>query len=98
MSLEGVEKLAQALASQAQHAATAIPDEQRGGTIVLFSTDPSPTRERLQQGARTFGLPEIAVPRTLVAVDALPLLGTGKIDYAGLRTRAIDGARSTAAA
>jgi len=96
VSLEGVEKLAAAAAPLAQHAATAIPDAQRGETIVLFSTDAGLTRERLQQGARAGGLPEIAVPRSLVLVDALPLLGTGKIDYAALRMRAIDGVRTTA--
>jgi len=96
VSLEGVEKLAAAAAPLAQHAATAIPDAQRGETIVLFSTDAGLTRERLQQGARAGGLPEIAVPRLLVLIDAFPLLGTGKIDYAALRMRAIDGVRATA--
>lgn len=96
VSLEGIEKLAAAVAPQGQHAAIAIADAQRGETIVLFSTDAGLTRERLQQGARAGGLPEITVPRALMLVDALPLLGTGKIDYAALRMRAIDGVRATA--
>ena len=32
--------------------------------------------------APTTGAAEIAVPRTIRVVDALPRLGTGKIDYA----------------
>jgi acyl-[acyl-carrier-protein]-phospholipid O-acyltransferase/long-chain-fatty-acid--[acyl-carrier-protein] ligase len=92
VSLEVVEKLALAASAEGQHAATAIPDPQRGETIVLFSTDTALTRDRLQQAARSGGLPEIAVPRTVVAVDALPLLGTGKIDYTALRARALAGA------
>ena len=53
--------------------------------ILLFSTDPTLTRDRLQVAARDGGWPEIAVPRRVVLVDALPLLGTGKIDYVTLK-------------
>lgn len=97
VSLEVVEKIASTASAEAQHAATAIPDAQRGESIVLFSTDATLTRERLQQAARSSGLPELAVPRALVMVDALPLLGTGKIDYTTLRARAIAGAATTGA-
>ena len=89
VSLEVVEKLAAVASPAAQHAATAIADAQRGESIVLFSTDTGLNRERLQQAARSAGLPEIAVPRSLVMVEALPLLGTGKIDYATLRAQAL---------
>jgi acyl-[acyl-carrier-protein]-phospholipid O-acyltransferase / long-chain-fatty-acid--[acyl-carrier-protein] ligase len=89
VSLEVVEKLAAVASPAAQHAATAIADAQRGEAIVLFSTDTGLNREQLQQAARSAGLPEIAVPRSLVMVEALPLLGTGKIDYAALRAQAL---------
>jgi acyl-[acyl-carrier-protein]-phospholipid O-acyltransferase/long-chain-fatty-acid--[acyl-carrier-protein] ligase len=89
VSLEVVEKLAAVASPAAQHAATAIADAQRGESIVLFSTDTGLNRERLQQAARSAGLPEIAVPRSLVMVEALPLLGTGKMDYAALRAQAL---------
>lgn len=95
VSLEVVEKLAAVASPAGQHAATAIADAQRGEAIVLFSTDTGLNRERLQQAARSAGLPEIAVPRSLVMVEALPLLGTGKIDYAALRAQAL--ARADAA-
>jgi acyl-[acyl-carrier-protein]-phospholipid O-acyltransferase/long-chain-fatty-acid--[acyl-carrier-protein] ligase len=85
VSLEAVEKLAVAAAPGAAHAATSQPDAARGETIVLFSTDRTLNRERLQAAARDGGWPELAVPRRLVAVDALPLLGTGKIDYVTLK-------------
>ncbi|WP_374267478.1 bifunctional acyl-ACP--phospholipid O-acyltransferase/long-chain-fatty-acid--ACP ligase [Zoogloea sp.] len=85
VSLEAVEKLATAASAGAAHAASTQPDPARGETIVLFSTDPTLTRERLQAAARDGGWPEIAVPRKLVLLDALPLLGTGKIDYVTLK-------------
>ncbi|ANQ83242.1 bifunctional Aas protein [Azoarcus olearius] len=85
VSLESVEKLAVQTAPEFAHAASTQPDPARGESIVLFSTDPALTRERLQAAARDGGWPEIAVPRRIVPVDALPLLGTGKIDYVTLK-------------
>ncbi|MDF3035762.1 MAG: aas [Paucimonas sp.] len=88
VSLEVVEKIAVAASATQQHAASTQPDPQRGETIVLFTTDGALTREHLQQAARELGSPELAVPRKIVVVEALPLLGTGKIDYVTLKKMA----------
>lgn len=85
VSLEAVEKLAASTSPTAAHAASTQPDPARGETILLFSTDPALNREQLQATARSGGWPEIAVPRRIITVDALPLLGTGKIDYVSLK-------------
>jgi acyl-[acyl-carrier-protein]-phospholipid O-acyltransferase/long-chain-fatty-acid--[acyl-carrier-protein] ligase len=84
ISLEVVEKIAVAASPQFPHAAATRPDAQRGEAIVLFTTDPALTRERLQQAAQTLGSPEIAVPRRILQVAAIPLLGTGKVNYGKL--------------
>lgn len=88
VSLEVVEKLAASVSPEEQHASTAIADEKRGEAIVLFSTDNNLTREALQQAAREQGLPEIAIPRAVRIVEALPILGTGKTDYQMLKKMA----------
>ncbi len=88
VSLEVVEKLAASSSPDHAHAATAITDEKRGEAIVLFTVDENLTRETLQQAAREQGLPEIALPRSLRIVDALPVLGTGKTDYVALKNMA----------
>jgi len=90
ISLEVVENIAVAASPDAVHAASSQPDEQRGEAIVLFTTDPTLTRERLQETARSGGQPEIAIPRKLVTVEALPLLGTGKVDYVALKRLAAE--------
>jgi acyl-[acyl-carrier-protein]-phospholipid O-acyltransferase/long-chain-fatty-acid--[acyl-carrier-protein] ligase len=59
----------------------ALPDDKRGEQIVLVTDCDEANRPALSAGARDAGLPEIFVPRTIIKVDAVPLLGTGKIDY-----------------
>ncbi len=90
VSLEVVERVASSASPAAQHAAAVKSDARRGETIVLFSTDARLTRERLLEGARELGQPEIAIPRRIVHLAALPLLGSGKLDYVALRRMAAE--------
>lgn len=88
ISLESVEKLALGASSAHMHAASSRSDESRGEMLVLFTTDPNLSREMLQNAAREGGYPEIAVPRKIVHISAIPLLGTGKTDYVTLKSMA----------
>ncbi len=88
VSLETVEKLAQTAAPNGLHAASTQADAQRGETIVLFTNDPTLGREGLQAAAKSLGAPELAIPKKIVQVKELPLLGTGKTDYVTLKLMA----------
>jgi acyl-[acyl-carrier-protein]-phospholipid O-acyltransferase/long-chain-fatty-acid--[acyl-carrier-protein] ligase len=81
VSLEVVEKIAEAASPKADHGAVIRPDAARGEMIVLATQDRNLKREQLQQAARALGAPELAIPRRIVYVEKLPLLGTGKKDY-----------------
>jgi len=89
VSLEAVERLALAASPDKLHASLAVPDPQKGEVIWLCSTDPGLSPERLQQTARELGFPELAVPRRIIPLAELPLLGSGKVDYPKLRELAV---------
>jgi len=88
VSLEVVEKLAVAASPAAAHGASSQPDAAKGEALVLFTTDRDLTRDKLLAAAKDNGTPELAVPRKIVIIDALPLLGTGKTDYVSLKKMA----------
>jgi acyl-[acyl-carrier-protein]-phospholipid O-acyltransferase/long-chain-fatty-acid--[acyl-carrier-protein] ligase len=88
VSLETVERLAQSAAGEFAHAAATRSDAAKGEALVLFTTAPALTREQLSAAARQLGIPELAVPRVVQHVDAIPLLGTGKTDYVRLKEMA----------
>jgi acyl-[acyl-carrier-protein]-phospholipid O-acyltransferase/long-chain-fatty-acid--[acyl-carrier-protein] ligase len=81
VSLTVVENCACALWPDHAHAAVAVPDGRRGESIVLVTTFADASRADLAVWVRNHGVPELAVPRRLVAVQEIPVLGTGKTDY-----------------
>ncbi|MDP5238829.1 bifunctional acyl-ACP--phospholipid O-acyltransferase/long-chain-fatty-acid--ACP ligase [Uliginosibacterium sp. 31-16] len=85
ISLESVERLATQASDKGTHAATSQPDATRGENILLYTTDKTLARDQLQAAARAGGWPEIAVPRKIIVVDELPVLGSGKTDYVTLK-------------
>ena len=90
VSLEVVERIAVAASPKRTHASATVKEESRGESIVLFTDDPDLGRERLHVAARQNGLPDLAIPRRVVHVDKLPLLGNGKKDYVKLQSMAAE--------
>ena len=52
--------------------------------IILVTTNPDATRSDLLVWVRNHGVPELAVPRRVIAVPEIPVLGSGKTDYPGV--------------
>jgi len=94
ISLETVETIARLASPRHEHAAVAVSAAGRGEIIYLFTDDAQLRRDQLQQAQRACGLPELALPRKIVMLPAIPLLGNGKKDYTALqRTAQEDAAR-----
>jgi acyl-[acyl-carrier-protein]-phospholipid O-acyltransferase/long-chain-fatty-acid--[acyl-carrier-protein] ligase len=81
VSLAVAEQIAMAAYPTSRHAVVALPDPRRGERLVLVSETPEIRRDALLQAAQRERLPEIAIPRDVIAAVVLPLLGSGKIDY-----------------
>jgi acyl-[acyl-carrier-protein]-phospholipid O-acyltransferase/long-chain-fatty-acid--[acyl-carrier-protein] ligase len=81
VSLAVVEELAASAWPNEGHAVVAVPDPQKGEQLMLLTTRAAPSRADLSAAAKAAGLSEIHVPRKLLELKTLPLLGTGKVDY-----------------
>jgi acyl-[acyl-carrier-protein]-phospholipid O-acyltransferase/long-chain-fatty-acid--[acyl-carrier-protein] ligase len=81
VSLAAVEELTTRSWPDDQHAAVSLPDFQKGEQIVLVTTRREPERQELSARARADGMSELHVPKRIVSVEKLPLLGSGKTDY-----------------
>jgi acyl-[acyl-carrier-protein]-phospholipid O-acyltransferase/long-chain-fatty-acid--[acyl-carrier-protein] ligase len=85
ISLAASEQLAQAVWPEAHHAVVAVPDAAKGEQLVLVTTVAGAGRAAILREAKRAGVIELAVPRRVVPVDALPVLPTGKTDYLAVR-------------
>jgi acyl-[acyl-carrier-protein]-phospholipid O-acyltransferase/long-chain-fatty-acid--[acyl-carrier-protein] ligase len=81
VSLSAAEALANSVWQEAAHAVVAIPDARKGERLLLVTTQQNAAARTLLSAARDRGIAEIMVPREVMVVDKLPLLGTGKTDY-----------------
>ena len=88
VSLEVAEKVANTASANATHAVVSIPNAAKGEALVLFTTDQEIGVAALSAAARSLGIPELAVAKSIRPVDAIPLLGTGKTDYVRLNAMA----------
>ena len=88
VSLAVVENCASAVWPDNLHAAAIMPDPKKGEQVVLVTDRADAPRGLLLAWAQSHGVPEIAVPKKIVTVDEIPVLGTGKIDYLNVKTLA----------
>ena len=70
--------------------------QRRGERLVLVSEAPEIRRDALIEAAQREHLPELAIPRDIIAAVKLPLLGSGKTDYPAVTRLAATAAESGA--
>ena len=85
VSLAVVENIATALWPDNAHAAVAVPDGRKGEQIVLVTNAQEARRVDMVGWAQNHGVTELALPRRVLLVDAIPVLATGKTDYVSVQ-------------
>lgn len=85
ISLEYAEKMASSASGKHMHASLSTPDKNKGEAVILLTTDKELTKQQMIKSAQELGYPELSVPAKIIVVDAVPLLGTGKTDYVGVK-------------
>lgn len=81
VSLAAVEAYVAEVWPQESHAVIAVQDERKGEQLVLVTDRAEADREELLRWAKERGLSELHLPRRIIPVEGLPVMGTGKLDY-----------------
>jgi acyl-[acyl-carrier-protein]-phospholipid O-acyltransferase/long-chain-fatty-acid--[acyl-carrier-protein] ligase len=62
-----------------------MPDPKKGERLLLVTDRHDAAVAALLQHAQSIGAPELAVPRKILKVQEIPVLGTGKTDYVAIQ-------------
>lgn len=81
VSLTAVESMVTAVYPEEAHAVVAIPDARKGEQLILLTTQKGAERTKFSAYASENGISELSVPKTILDIDSLPVLGSGKTDY-----------------
>ena len=97
VSLSAVETLASGLWPDSLHAVVSLPDPRKGEQLVLVTEQEDAALPALRDWGRSQGATELMVPKTILPVDRVPVLGTGKTDYVEVKALAEQSLASAAA-
>ncbi|MBF6057736.1 AMP-binding protein [Thiomicrorhabdus heinhorstiae] len=81
VSLTAVETYINEASPEGHHVVVAVPDKRKGEQLVLVTDDGSLSRNTVTEAARNGGFSELMIPKTVILVEAVPILGTGKTNY-----------------
>jgi acyl-[acyl-carrier-protein]-phospholipid O-acyltransferase/long-chain-fatty-acid--[acyl-carrier-protein] ligase len=84
VSLAAIEAIAAELWPDVSSAVAAVPDLRKGERIVLVTQKRGATRADFQAFAKSKGAAELMVPSEVLVIDAVPVLGAGKVDHVGV--------------
>jgi acyl-[acyl-carrier-protein]-phospholipid O-acyltransferase/long-chain-fatty-acid--[acyl-carrier-protein] ligase len=80
VSLAAVETMVASLWPDANHVVVSIPDPRKGEQLVLVTDKPDADKSALLERAKADGFAELWVPRAILVVGQIPVLGSGKVD------------------
>ncbi len=84
VSLTSVETMVAKVYPDHAHAVVAIPDARKGEQLILVTTNDKAQKPDLSSYASENGISELSVPKTILTIDKMLVLGSGKTDYTGV--------------
>ncbi len=84
VSLAAVEALAAECWPGVLSGVASLPDARKGERLVLVTQQKDATRAAFQAFAKGRGAADLMIPAEVVVVPAVPVLGSGKLDFAGI--------------
>ncbi len=85
VSLTAVEDYINKSSSAGHHVIVAVADEQKGEKLILVTNDQHLSRKMVMEAAKKFGVSELMIPKIIILVEDIPVLGTGKTDYVSIQ-------------
>lgn len=89
VSLSAVEVALNKLWPEHLSAVVRVPDDKRGEQLVAYTTNSSADIKAIQDNFRSEGLSDLWVPKKVIFMETLPLMGNGKVDYVNLEGMAL---------
>ena len=84
VSLAAIESMLAELWPNALSAVANVPDARKGERLVIVTQQPDATKAAFQSFAKGKGASELMIPGELIVVPHVPVLGSGKLDFAGV--------------
>jgi acyl-[acyl-carrier-protein]-phospholipid O-acyltransferase/long-chain-fatty-acid--[acyl-carrier-protein] ligase len=93
-----IEEVINGVLGSAASVVTAIPDEQRGEKLIVFYAQNGIKKEELWEELNQSELPKLWIPKreNLHLVDAIPVLGSGKVDLKKVKAMALEHTQKSA--
>lgn len=84
VSLAAIEQICAPMWPDHPPAVVAAPDERKGERLIMVTTNPNASRNEVLAFMKAHGATELMAPSEIIVTPALPLLGSGKLDYVEL--------------
>ncbi len=81
VSLTAVETYINQASPEGHHVIVAVPDQRKGERLVLVTDDTTLSRSTITEAAKQNQVADIMIPKTIILVESVPVLGTGKTNY-----------------
>lgn len=85
VSLTAVEDALYTLWPDCQHAVLSMPSQTKGEQIVLVTNFKKAEKKWVIDYYKANGIAEISLPRKIIILEKLPVLGSGKVDYQAVK-------------